>query len=303
MNNIVAPLLTEPHTQDGYDYRNTDSFERYKRDIGSISRITPKEEIELARRIKNGDGAARKEMIESNLRLVVAIARNYEGSGLPLLDLISEGNIGLMEAVKRFDPKFGAKLSTYAAWWIKQTIRRALANQSRDIRLPVHVVDLMLKVNRVSARLQQELGRSPTDEEISWSTGIKIKKVKLVQKCSIRPISLDAPLGNDEDKGNMLADFIPDQRADDPSNISSINSECERMCEFLSGLPERDRQILSMRFGLNDGGDGQTLEQVGKSFGVSREMIRQLQEDALRKLKALMSGIGYRKKARWKKRR
>ena len=283
---------------------SVDIIKIYKNEIGSIRRITVKEEIELAKCIKNGDEAANNEMIVSNLRLVVTIAKEYEGLGLPLLDLIEEGNIGLMKAVERFDPvKFGAKLSTYAAWWIKQAIRRALANQSRDIRLPVHVVDLMLKVNRVSARLQQELGRSPTDEEISWSTGIKIEKVKLVQKCSIRPISLDAPLGNDEDKGNMLADFIPDQRADDPSNISSINSECERMCEFLSGLPERDRQILSMRFGLNDGGDGQTLEQVGKSYGVSREMIRQLQEDALRKLKALMSGIGYRKKARWKKRR
>ncbi len=261
---------------------------QYLRDIGQIPRITPEQEIELAGRIKNGDEAARQQMIGANLRLVVTIARRYQSFGLPLLDLINEGNIGLMRAIDKFAPGRGAKLSTYATFWIQQTIKLAIANQSRDIRLPVHAIDKITRMNRAIAKLQQELERWPTDEEVAEELGIETEKVGLMKLAIMKPAQLDSPVGDESD--GTLADFIFDEGAADPSENSSARSDHDRMLDFVSKLPSRDREIVRLRFGLDDGGDGMTLEQISKSFGITRERIRQLEAAVLHKLKTLMTG-------------
>ena len=259
---------------------------RYLQEIGRFSLLTLQQEIDLARKIKKGDNAARERMINANLRLVVTIARDYTNLGLPLLDLISEGNIGLTKAVERFDPAKGAKLSTYAMWWIKQSIKRALANQSKMIRLPVHLVDKVAKVRRVSLRMSDELGREPTDEELGEEIGIASSKVAQLKSLGIRPTSLDAAIG-DEDSAEF-SDIIRDEEAETPFELLRDKNLLLEMDGLLEVLDKRERKIIAQRFGLN-GGKPKTLEDVGKDFGVTRERIRQLQNIALAKLRRALS--------------
>jgi RNA polymerase primary sigma factor len=255
----------------------------YLREIGQTPLLTREEEVKLARRIKKGDQAARQQMIKANLRLVVKIAHDYSSYGLPLLDLISEGNIGLMKAVERFDPKKGGKLSTYAAWWIKQSIKRALANQSKTIRLPVHLVDKIARMRRVAMQLAEEFGREPTDEELGEELAMAPSKIAQLRTAAIRPASLDATVGQDDD-GATLGDMIGDELAQDPSDFLSDKNLRKAVLDLLHMLDERELKIITMRFGL-DGKKEMTLEEVGKKFKVTRERIRQLQNIALRKIK------------------
>ena len=250
----------------------------YLREIGQIPLLTIEQEIELAAKIKNGDNVARSLMIRSNLRLVVKIAHDYANLGLPLLDLISEGNIGLMKAVERFDPAKGGKLSTYAAWWIKQSIKRALANQSKTIRLPVHLVDKISKMRRVAMQMSEELGREPTAEEVGLAAG-KISQLKIV---SIRPASLDAPIS--EDDSTEFGEIVGDLEALTPFEQLRDQNLRDEVGDLLGVLDDREKKIIFSRFGL-DGGKAKTLEEVGKKFGVTRERIRQLQNIALMKLR------------------
>jgi len=259
---------------------------RYLREIGQIPLLTPEQEIELAAKIKKGDPTARERMILSNLRLVVTIAHDYVDLGLSLLDLISEGNIGLTKAVERFDPTKGAKLSTYAAWWIKQSIKRALANQSKTIRLPVHLVDKIAKVRRVSLQMSDELGREPTDEELSEEIGIASGKVAKLKSLGIRPVSLDSAIG-DEDSAEF-SEMIGDEDAETPFESLRDKNLLRQMDGLLDVLDQREKRIISQRFGLG-GGKPKTLEDIGKNFGVTRERIRQLQNIALAKLRRALS--------------
>lgn len=274
------PASAEPVVRQPYD--SDTAFNLYLREIGEVELLTPAEEIQLARRIKKGDAKAREHMIKANLRLVVKIARDYEGYGLPLLDLINEGNIGLMKGVERFDPSKGAKLSTYAAWWIKQGIKRALANQSKTIRLPVHVVDKLFHLRRASARMEDILGREPTDEELADELGYAVARVRQWRKAAIRPVSLEAPLG--EDRDTSVAEVIKDERAFSPYEQLEEKTVGSMVHEMVGTLDQREQTILRLRFGLN-GDDKQTLEEVGEQFGVTRERIRQIEEQALRKLR------------------
>jgi RNA polymerase primary sigma factor len=255
---------------------------RYLREIGRIPRLTPEQEIELAGRIKKGDAAARERMINANLRLVVTIARDYANLGLPLLDLISEGNIGLTKAVERFDPAKKAKLSTYAAWWIKQAIKRALANQSKTIRLPVHLVDKIAKVRRVSLQMSDELGREPTDEELGDELGIPADKVARLKSIGIRPASLEAPIAHDD--STQFGESVGDEEAQTPFELLRDKNLLGEVDGLLKVLDDREKKIISQRFGL-DGGIPKTLEDVGRDFGITRERIRQLQNIALTKLR------------------
>src|SRR5438874_9242070 len=259
---------------------------RYLREIGRIPLLTPQQEIELAAKIKKGDAEARERMISSNLRLVVTIAHDYANLGLPLLDLISEGNIGLTKAVERFEPGKGAKLSTYAMWWIKQSIKRALANQSKTIRLPVHLVDKIAKVRRVSLQMSDELGREPTNEELGEELGIASEKVERLRSIAIRPASLDAPIGDDDMTESV--ETVWDEDAETPFELLRDKNLLHEMDGLLEVLDKRERKIIAQRFGLN-GGKPKTLEDVGKDFGVTRERIRQLQNIALAKLRRALS--------------
>ncbi len=263
-------------------YDGDTAIKLYLREIGQVKLLTPQEEIELAARIKKGDKKAREQMIKANLRLVVKIARDYEGIGLPLLDLISEGNIGLMKAVERFDPAKGGKLSTYGSWWIKQSIKRALANQSKTIRLPVHLVDKISKMRRTAMRLQEELGREPTDDEVAGELGMPTSRVTQMRLASIRPASLDAPIGDDE--SNNFAEVVQDESAETPYEQLEDKTVTSMLREMVTTLDEREATILRYRFGL-DGGPERTLEEVGVKFGVTRERVRQIQNIALRKLR------------------
>src|SRR5438309_2890062 len=254
----------------------------YLREIGQIPLLTPDQEIELAAKIKKGDREARALMIRSNLRLVVKIAHDYANLGLPLLDLISEGNIGLMKAVERFDPAKGGKLSTYAAWWIKQSIKRALANQSKTIRLPVHLVDKISKMRRVSLQMSEELGREPTDDELGEEIGIASGKVSQLKTVSIRPASLDAPISDDD--STEFGEIVGDEEAQTPFELLRDKNLRNEVGGLLDVLDDREKKIIFQRFGL-DGGKPKTLEEVGKKFGVTRERIRQLQNIALSKLR------------------
>lgn len=260
-----------------------DAFELYLREIGQTPLLTPPEELALARRIQAGDDAAREQMIKANLRLVVKIAREYEGFGVPLLDLISEGNMGLIKGVERFDPDKGAKLSTYAAWWIKQNIRRALANQSKTVRLPAHVVEKRVQIRAVEARLLEVLGRLPNDAEVADELGLEAGWVRHYRQALVTPNSLDAPLGNDDDS-NVLADVVADPTALNPFEEASTEADNRLVREVLDTLNDRERHILSLRFGL-DGDDERTLEDIGDRLGLTRERIRQIQERALQKLR------------------
>jgi RNA polymerase primary sigma factor len=239
----------------------------------------------LAARIKKGDKKAREHMIKANLRLVVKIARDYEGIGLPLLDLISEGNIGLMKAVERFDPAKGGKLSTYGSWWIKQSIKRALANQSKTIRLPVHLVDKISKMRRTAMKLQEEFGREPTDEELAEELQTTAARIAQMRMASVRPTSLDAPIGDDD--SNSFSEIVQDENAEDPYEQLEDKTVTGMLEDMVTKLDPREATILRFRFGL-DGGTEKTLEEVGEKFGVTRERVRQIQNIALRKMRKMI---------------
>jgi RNA polymerase primary sigma factor len=258
----------------------------YLREIGQVRLLTPQEEIDLAARIKKGDREARAQMIKANLRLVVKIAHDYANLGLPILDLVSEGNIGLMKAVERFDPAKGGKLSTYAAWWIKQSIKRALANQSKTIRLPVHLVDKISKMRRVALQMSEELGREPTDNELAEEIGVSSAKVSQLKTAATRPASLDAPISDDD--STEFGEMVGDEDALTPFELLRDKNLRDELSKLLEVLDNRERKIIFQRFGL-DGGKPKTLEEVGKKFGVTRERIRQLQNIALIKLRRALS--------------
>ena len=257
----------------------------YLREIGQTELLTPAQEVELAERIKKGDEKARNLMVRANLRLVVKIAHDYASYGLPLLDLISEGNIGLMKAVERFDPKRGAKLSTYAAWWIKQGIKRALANQSKTIRLPAHMVDKIAKLRRVEHKLAEEFGREPTTDELAVELGVSSAVINQMQTVSLKPASLDAPISDGD--GAEFGDLIGDDKARTPYDVINDSQLRHELEVLLDELDVREREILMLRYGLRDR-TVETLEVVGAKFNVTRERVRQIQNDAIEKLRGMM---------------
>ena len=263
-------------------FESDNSLRLYLREISKTDLLTPEQEVELAARIKKGDKKARFHMIRANLRLVVKIAQDYSNYGLPLADLISEGNIGLMKAVERFDPNKGGKLSTYGSWWIKQSIKRALANQSKTIRLPVHMVDKIARMRRISAMLAEALGRDPSQEELAEELGIPRRKLALLERAAKRPTSLNAPVH--EDDSAEFSDIIGDEHAVNPFEALDNKSMHGELDELLDTLDEREHRIIDARFGL-DGKKPMTLEEVGVEFGVTRERIRQLQNIALQKMR------------------
>ena len=257
------------------------AFRRYADEIAQIPLITPEQEIALAARMKEGDAEARTLMIRSNLRLVVKVALSYTNLGLPLLDLVEEGNIGLMKAIDRFDPTKGAKLSTYAVWWIKQAIRRALQNQTKIIRLPVHFGDKVFRLSRISARMSETLGRQPTDDELSEEVGVPVAEIVNLKIACLRPASLDAPIAESETE---FGETIGDERQATPFQALHDKDQRSQLSGVLHVLSERERKILSSRFGL-DGAPRQTLQEVGAQLGITRERIRQVQNVALEKLR------------------
>ena len=259
-----------------------DPVRMYLKEIGRIKLLTPEEEQEIAKKMAEGDEDARKRMSEANLRLVVSIAKRYVGRGMQLLDLIQEGNLGLMKAVEKFDYTKGYKFSTYATWWIRQSITRAIADQARTIRIPVHMVETINRVLRTSHSMVQKLGREPTTKEIADELHIEESKVEEVLKIAQEPVSLETPIGEEED--SHLGDFIQDDEASQPSEEASYTLLREQLEEVLSTLTPREEQVLRMRFGLTDG-KPHTLEEVGKEFDVTRERIRQIESKALRKLR------------------
>ncbi len=263
-------------------YATDDPVRMYLKEIGKIPLLTPEEEISLAIRMAQGDEEAKRRMAEANLRLVVSIAKRYVGRGMLFLDLIQEGNLGLIKAVDKFDYTKGYKFSTYATWWIRQAITRAIADQARTIRIPVHMVETINKVIRVSRQLLQELGHDPTPEEIAEEMGMPVDKVREILKIAQEPVSLETPIGEEED--SHLGDFIPDEDASEPSEAASYTLLREQLDTVLSTLTPREEKVLRLRFGLEDGRT-RTLEEVGKEFNVTRERIRQIEAKALRKLR------------------
>ena len=254
----------------------------YLKEIGKVSLLTADEEIELAKRMEQGDEAAKKRLAEANLRLVVSIAKRYVGRGMLFLDLIQEGNLGLIKAVEKFDYRKGYKFSTYATWWIRQAITRAIADQARTIRIPVHMVETINKLIRVSRQLLQELGREPTPEEIAEEMDMSVDRVREILKISQEPVSLETPIGEEED--SHLGDFIQDDNVPVPADAAAFTLLKEQLIEVLGTLTEREQKVLRLRFGLDDG-RARTLEEVGKEFNVTRERIRQIEAKALRKLR------------------
>jgi len=259
-----------------------DPVRMYLKEIGKVPLLSAEEEIELAKRMENGDQEAKKRLAEANLRLVVSIAKRYVGRGMLFLDLIQEGNLGLIKAVEKFDYRKGYKFSTYATWWIRQAITRAIADQARTIRIPVHMVETINKLIRVSRQLLQELGREPTPEEISEEMGMPVDRVREILKISQEPVSLETPIGEEED--SHLGDFIQDDNVLVPAEAASFTLLREQLVEVLGTLTEREQKVLRLRFGLDDG-RARTLEEVGKEFNVTRERIRQIEAKALRKLR------------------
>ncbi|WP_459128667.1 RNA polymerase sigma factor RpoD [Guggenheimella bovis] len=259
-----------------------DPVRMYLKEIGRVPLLSAEEEIELAQRMEAGDEDAKQKLCEANLRLVVSIAKRYVGRGMLFLDLIQEGNLGLMKAVEKFDYRKGFKFSTYATWWIRQAITRSIADQARTIRIPVHMVETINKLMRVSRQLLQDLGREPSPEEIAKEMGITEDKVREIMKISQEPVSLETPIGEEED--SHLGDFIPDLEAQAPADAAAFSMLKEVLMEVLDGLTPREQKVLKLRFGLEDG-RARTLEEVGKKFDVTRERIRQIEAKALRKLK------------------
>ncbi len=259
-----------------------DPVRMYLKEIGKVPLLTAEEEIELAKRMEEGDEEAKKRLAEANLRLVVSIAKRYVGRGMLFLDLIQEGNLGLIKAVEKFDYNKGFKFSTYATWWIRQAITRAIADQARTIRIPVHMVETINKLIRVSRQLLQELGREPTPEEIAERMEIPVERVREIIKISQEPVSLETPIGEEED--SHLGDFIQDDNVPVPADAAAFTLLKEQLTDVLATLTERERKVLRLRFGLDDG-RARTLEEVGKEFNVTRERIRQIEAKALRKLR------------------
>lgn len=259
-----------------------DPVRMYLKEIGKVPLLTAKEEIELAKGMEQGSEEASRKLAEANLRLVVSIAKRYVGRGMLFLDLIQEGNLGLIKAVEKFDYRKGYKFSTYATWWIRQAITRAIADQARTIRIPVHMVETINKLIRVSRQLLQELGREPTPEEIAKEMGISEEKVREIQKIAQEPVSLETPIGEEED--SHLGDFIPDDEAPAPAEAAAFTLLKEQLLDVLDTLTPREEKVLRLRFGLDDG-KARTLEEVGKEFNVTRERIRQIEAKALRKLR------------------
>ena len=259
-----------------------DPVRMYLKEIGKVSLLSADEEIELAKRMEKGDEAAKKRLAEANLRLVVSIAKRYVGRGMLFLDLIQEGNLGLIKAVEKFDYRKGYKFSTYATWWIRQAITRAIADQARTIRIPVHMVETINKLIRVYRQLLQELGREPTPEEIAEEMDMPVDRVREILKISQEPVSLETPIGEEED--SHLGDFIQDDNVPVPADAAAFTLLKEQLVEVLSTLTDREQKVLRLRFGLDDG-RARTLEEVGKEFNVTRERIRQIEAKALRKLR------------------
>ena len=273
------PSETEAFIDDIAD----DSVRMYLREIGKIPLLSAEEEVALAKRVEKGDKEAKDQMAEANMRLVVSIAKKYVGRGLDLLDLVQEGNTGLLRAVEKFDPERGFKFSTYATWWIRQAITRAIADQSRTVRIPVHMRETINKMLRISRKLTQELGREPTNEEIAKEMEMDVDKIEHIQKISQEISSLDAPVGG-EDEDSKLGDFMEDEDSDTPEEAATAELLKEHVNEILEALSPREQKILKMRFGLEDGRN-HTLEEVGQEFGVTRERIRQIESKALAKLR------------------
>ena len=259
-----------------------DPVRMYLKEIGKVPLLSAEEEIEFAQRMEEGDEEAKKRLAEANLRLVVSIAKRYVGRGMLFLDLIQEGNLGLIKAVEKFDYRKGYKFSTYATWWIRQAITRAIADQARTIRIPVHMVETINRLMRVSRQLLQELGRDPVPEEIAKAMEMPVSKVREIMKISQEPVSLETPIGEEED--SHLGDFIPDDDVPVPAEAAAFTLLKEQLIEVLDTLTEREQKVLRLRFGLDDG-RARTLEEVGKEFNVTRERIRQIEAKALRKLR------------------
>ena len=281
----------EEDTEESYDLNDltmppgvkiSDPVRMYLKEIGRVPLLSAAEEIELAKRIEEGDEEAKRRLAEANLRLVVSIAKRYVGRGMLFLDLIQEGNLGLIKAVEKFDYQKGYKFSTYATWWIRQAITRAIADQARTIRIPVHMVETINKLIRISRQLLQELGREPTAEEIAAEMEMTPEKVREIQKIAQEPVSLETPIGEEDD--SHLGDFIPDDEAPAPADAAAYELLKEQLEDVLDTLTEREENVLRLRFGLDDGRT-RTLEEVGKVFGVTRERIRQIEAKALRKLR------------------
>ena len=295
---IVSPMSSETEVFEDVDVSEDsaeitlprsvaldDPVRMYLREIGRIKLLTAEEEIELARRIVNGGNAginAKRKLVQANLRLVVSIAKKYVGRGMLFLDLIQEGNLGLIRAAEKFDHERGYKFSTYATWWIRQAITRAIADQARTIRIPVHMVETINKLKKVTRKLAQELSRKPTEEELSVEMGLSVPKLREIVKIAQEPLSLETPIGKEED--SRLGDFIEDKDADAPVKTVAHELLREDLAEVLSGLSPRERDVLRLRFGMDDGRQ-RTLEEVGQLFGVTRERIRQIEAKALRKLR------------------
>ncbi len=289
---IVEDLSVEdlenaiPKDLDGLDASLTDGIDDpvkvYLKEIGRVPLLTPDEEVDLAVRMSQGDEAARKRLSEANLRLVVSIAKRYVGRGMQFLDLIQEGNLGLIKAVEKFDYTKGFKFSTYATWWIRQAITRAIADQARTIRIPVHMVETINKVKKVSSQLLHQNGHEPTAEEIAEAMDVSVDKVREIMRVAQEPVSLETPIGEEED--SHLGDFIPDEDAPVPAEAAYHTLLCEQLGNVLGTLTEREEKVLRLRFGLEDGRP-RTLEEVGKEFSVTRERIRQIEAKALRKLR------------------
>ena len=259
-----------------------DPVRMYLKEIGKVSLLSAEEEIELAQRMEEGDEVAKKRLAEANLRLVVSIAKRYVGRGMLFLDLIQEGNLGLIKAVEKFDYRKGYKFSTYATWWIRQAITRAIADQARTIRIPVHMVETINKLIRISRQLLQELGREPSAEELATEMAMPVEKVREIMKIAQEPVSLETPIGEEED--SHLGDFIPDDDIPAPAEAAAFTLLKEQLIEVLDTLTDREEKVLRLRFGLDDG-RARTLEEVGKEFNVTRERIRQIEAKALRKLR------------------
>jgi len=259
-----------------------DPVRMYLKEIGRVPLLTAEEEVELAKGIEAGSEEAKRKLAEANLRLVVSIAKRYVGRGMHFLDLIQEGNLGLIKAVEKFDYRKGFKFSTYATWWIRQAITRSIADQARTIRIPVHMVETINKLTRVSRQLLQELGRAPTPEEIAEEMDLPVERVREIMKIAQEPVSLETPIGEEED--SHLGDFIEDQEATAPAEAAAFTMLQEQLGQVLESLTPREQQVLRLRFGLDDG-RGRTLEEVGQVFGVTRERIRQIEAKALRKLR------------------
>ena len=283
----ITVVETSPETEDIFEKIMTevnvdDSVKMYLKDIGQVPLLSKDEEKELAKKMTEGDSRAKERLSEANLRLVVSIAKRYVGRGMQFLDLIQEGNLGLMKAVEKFDYTKGFKFSTYATWWIRQAITRAIADQARTIRIPVHMVETINKQMRVSRQLLQIYGREPTPEEIASAMGTTEDRVREIQKIAQDPVSLETPIGEEED--SHLGDFIEDYNATSPSDMAETNMLKEHLVQVLSTLTPREEKVLRLRYGLDDG-KPRTLEEVGKEFNVTRERIRQIEAKALRKLR------------------